>query len=693
MSQPPWIPPAGGGGNEDDASYRGAHSSSDEATTPAADDLWGGPGTPGPWSGGADQPWASSSSTDPWAGAKSAWTADPSDDSGPAFPVPGATPASAPDQPPTGAPAGPPAGRPADAAPTGAPQPWNGEPVPQVAGTPGYGPPSYGDPAGPSAGPAVGEPAFAAPPVQPNPVQAPGQAPFVPPVAPQQQFPPQQSASGPGGEPFRSVRSDAVPPAAGQPPAGQPPAGQPGAGHPHGQPGGPDQPTASPPQQFAPHQQAPQHPPTSAEVYTPAEAPPTPRPPQPELPESMSGLPQYADRLAPAPLPDASAPPAGGAEQGPPPGWGAPLEGAPPMGQQFPPQGQAGAPTGWPNPGQGPVHAAGGTPPPPVMPRPEDLLVNSRPRTLEKPATWGWRGRFSRMTGGMYKPKPSPAELADRQAKLNAQRGFSRPMTVVVIQPKGGAGKTPTTICVSSALGVRRGGYIVGWDNNETRGTLAVRTTNDDNQRTTAWDLLGRLDEFERSEARVGDLGYYMRAQGDAQFDALVSDDNPGNMAQIGEVEFKRIHGVLQRFYRMIIIDTGNNVRSTNWQAAVDHADQIVVVSTYQRDVGYSGSWVLDHLAQTGRDELARDAITVLTAAEPTVDDTVKTELVKHFGARTRAVVEVPYDPHIAEGGPIRWDELSEASKRAWTGVAAAITQTLYDRDQRQLTATGRPVG
>ena len=141
------------------------------------------------------------------------------------------------------------------------------------------------------------------------------------------------------------------------------------------------------------------------------------------------------------------------------------------------------------------------------------------------------------------------------------------------------------------------------------------------------WDLLSDLPAFERFDARVGDLSYYVRAQPDAHFDALVSDDNPGNMAQIGEEEFQRLHRVLQRFYRMIVVDTGNNVRSANWQAAVNAADLVVVVSTYQRDVGYSASWVLDHLAQTGREDLARNAVSILTAAEPTSDKEVRDQL------------------------------------------------------------------
>jgi MinD-like ATPase involved in chromosome partitioning or flagellar assembly len=333
-------------------------------------------------------------------------------------------------------------------------------------------------------------------------------------------------------------------------------------------------------------------------------------------------------------------------------------------------------------PGLQPPHAPG--PQPHEAPRPEDLLVPDRPSIADAPATWGWRGRINRLSAGTLKPKAKPAELGHRKAVLDIQHGFSRPMTVVVIQPKGGAGKTPTTIGLAAALGAHRGGYVVGWDDNETRGTLAVRTVNRDSQRTTVWDFLGALSSFERLDARVGDLGYYVRSQGEAYFDALVSDDHPGNMAQIGEEEFRRIHAVLQRFYRIIVIDTGNNVRSPNWQAAVNAADVVVIPSTYQRDVGYSGSWVLDHLLQTGREDLAEHAVTVLTAADPTTDAKVRHELQRHFGARTQDVVEIPFDEHIATGGPIHWANLDDQTRRAYTQLGAVVVSALVRRDLPQ---------
>jgi MinD-like ATPase involved in chromosome partitioning or flagellar assembly len=453
---------------------------------------------------------------------------------------------------------------------------------------------------------------------------------------------------------------------------------------------GPDQ-YVSPPPPPAEHYAAPQYyDPPSADVPAGAgmvppragarpPAPPADTHPTDEVPPAPPQQPAAAPPEYPAHYPAPNHHPGPSYPQQPQPG-------AP--GQTFWPQAAPAAPAPAARPAAAPPPAA---PPPPAAgapphesPRPEDLLVPDRPSISDAPATWGWRGRINKMSAGAIKPKAKPAELGHRKAVLDIQHGFSRPMTVVVIQPKGGAGKTPTTIGLAAALGAHRGGYVVGWDDNETRGTLAVRTVNRDSQRTTVWDFLGALPSFERLDARVGDLSYYVRSQGEAYFDALVSDDHPGNMAQIGEEEFRRIHAVLQRFYRIIVIDTGNNVRSPNWQAAVNAADVVVIPSTYQRDVGYSGSWVLDHLLQTGREDLAEHAVTVLTAADPTIDGKVRHELQRHFSARTQNVVEIPFDEHIATGGPIHWANLDDATRRAYTQLGAIVVSALVRRDLPQ---------
>ena len=431
----------------------------------------------------------------------------------------------------------------------------------------------------------------------------------------------------------------------------------------------PPRPDDTPPYGTAPFEPGPEPPPGS-ELPPRAEAMPRPEPsPRAQPTPRYEFSPPFQPIAPSAPPPPPFQPPA-------------PAEPPPPYGAEPPPYVPQ-PPYAAVPPAPPPVLA----PPPPPVPRPEDLLEPNQSPVGDQPASHGWRGRLNRGSLGLVKAKPGGDEVALRRAVAGIQRSFSRPMTVVVVQPKGGAGKTPTTICLAAAFGAHRGGYVVGWDDNETRGTLAVRVANPEDKRTTVWDLLGDLAAFERFDARVGDLGYYVRAQPDAHFDALVSDDNPANMAQIGEDEFHRLHRVLQRFYRLIVVDTGNNVRSPNWQAAVNAADVVVIVTTYQRDAGYSGSWVLDHLAQTGREELARNAVTVLTAADPTTDKSVRQQLIAHFAARTRAVAEIPYDQQLAHGGPIRWSELASRTRTAWTLAGATIIEALVEHDHKALAA------
>jgi len=313
-------------------------------------------------------------------------------------------------------------------------------------------------------------------------------------------------------------------------------------------------------------------------------------------------------------------------------------------------------------------------PPAPVPPlQPAGLLPRLRP-TATRP-TVGWQARVHAWTRGRITPAPSAAERRHRELVAAVQAPLTGPRLVVVVNPKGGAGKTPAVLAAAATWGAHRGS-VIAWDDNETRGTLGMRALADPRQPTVA-GLLADLDRFELPSARVGDLAGHLRPQGDARFDVLASDDDPARMAQFGAAEFTRVRHVLARFYAVTVVDTGNNVRAGNWQAAVDAADQLLVVSTYQRDSAVTASWTLDHLHATGRGQLADRAVTVLSAATPATDRRAKVELREHFTARTRAVVEVPYDPVIADGEHLDLTALRPATRDAWLTAAAALTEGL----------------
>jgi MinD-like ATPase involved in chromosome partitioning or flagellar assembly len=226
-------------------------------------------------------------------------------------------------------------------------------------------------------------------------------------------------------------------------------------------------------------------------------------------------------------------------------------------------------------------------------------------------------------------------------------------------------------------FGTVRGGGVCAWDNNETRGTLGIRGTRSQHHNTTR-ELLADLARFEDvTQSRIGDLGSYVRSQGDAHFDVLASDERADVTGQIHADDFRAVHALLERFYRVILVDTGNNMRAENWLAAADAADLLVVTSTVREDTGYSGLWMLDALQDAGYANLKYKTVTVLSDPSPSVDAKLAADLVDVYQQRTRAVYRVPYDPVLVSGSVVPYARLSERTKRSWLTACAGMASAL----------------
>src|SRR5690625_576836 len=95
----------------------------------------------------------------------------------------------------------------------------------------------------------------------------------------------------------------------------------------------------------------------------------------------------------------------------------------------------------------------------------------------------------------------------------------------------------------------------------------------------TVVDLLDVADsKFSTMESsRLGLLDAFLRQQGDSHFDVLASDNDPAKQLIVGSDEFKKIHEILSRYYRMILVDTGNNIRADHFHAALEEDDKMVI--------------------------------------------------------------------------------------------------------------------
>jgi cellulose biosynthesis protein BcsQ len=302
----------------------------------------------------------------------------------------------------------------------------------------------------------------------------------------------------------------------------------------------------------------------------------------------------------------------------------------------------------------------------------------------------GWRGGLRQLTG--WKIGPGPEEQARRDAIRRIQRDTSGPRTVVVANPKGGAGKTPATFLLCLTFAEHLGGYTLFLDNNEGRGTAAWRA-NQALHALTLTDLIGELDRFETDPSLgIHDLTPYVRA-GSMPFDLLAADETADEaMSALGQQgahasprrpklsaeDYLRVRQLARRFYRRIVVDTGNAVDAPNWTAAVANADQLVVPSLVRSDVLLSAAYLLDGLYKAGREDLARNAVVVLTDPTPGGDPDMLAHYTKRLGELTGPdrVFHTPYDRAL-EGGPIIPDRLSPRTRDVWTQITAAVADGL----------------
>ncbi|WP_139142838.1 hypothetical protein [Humibacillus sp. DSM 29435] len=273
---------------------------------------------------------------------------------------------------------------------------------------------------------------------------------------------------------------------------------------------------------------------------------------------------------------------------------------------------------------------------------------------------------------------PGSKELTERDRLERIGRPLHGRKTVMVINTKGGGGKTLVTLMLATYLGRHRSGSVLAWDNNETEGTLGMRAPSQPHHRTVV-DLLGALPQIaDDPGAGTSELAHWVREQRGIGFDVLASADDDEAMRIIGEDEFESLHTQLSRFYRMIVVDTGNNRLSPNWLAAAARADLLVFATSLKDDTSVVAAKNLDALVAMGRQDLVQNAVCVISHTSLRGTDLgagVHTR--EHFEKWVRTVVDIPYDPRLAPGLRLDPTKIGKRTHEACLELAASVVDGL----------------
>jgi MinD-like ATPase involved in chromosome partitioning or flagellar assembly len=290
----------------------------------------------------------------------------------------------------------------------------------------------------------------------------------------------------------------------------------------------------------------------------------------------------------------------------------------------------------------------------------DEVILRGRPDH----ATRGWR-RFLRVaTAGLAKPGPGQGERAERARLHRIRQPVDRPQRVAVASIKGGVGKTTVTSCLGLVLAEHRGDRVIALDANPDAGTLAERLTGESN--VTVRDLIRDLEKV----TSWTDLSRYLSLGGRLQ--VLASEQDPAASEAFSRDEYERVCAVLGRYFNVIITDSGTGLVHSAMEGTLALADSLIVVGAPTVDGASRASKTLDWLGAHAHGALVNAAVVVLSS-DRTSAEIDRSRIRQHFAARTRAVVEVPFDPHLATGGRIELGQLRPPTREAFYDLAALV--------------------
>jgi MinD-like ATPase involved in chromosome partitioning or flagellar assembly len=293
-----------------------------------------------------------------------------------------------------------------------------------------------------------------------------------------------------------------------------------------------------------------------------------------------------------------------------------------------------------------------------------DLLLPGKRATPDG----GWRRTVYRASGGLIHVGESVASMRRRdlidRVRTPVDGGHHR---VAVLSLKGGVGKTTVTVGLGSTLASLRGDRVIAVDGNPDRGTLSDKV-----RLQTSATIRDLLTERARVR-RYADVRAFT-SQASSRLEILASDRDPGVSVAFSADDYRAVVGVLEHFYSICLTDCGTGLLHSAMAGILELADQVVLVSSPSVDGARSASATLDWLEAHDYGDLVKGGVVVLSAIRRKSKSTVDlNRLEQHFAARCRAVVRVPYDPHLEEGAEVELEMLNEETADAYLTLAALV--------------------
>ena len=287
----------------------------------------------------------------------------------------------------------------------------------------------------------------------------------------------------------------------------------------------------------------------------------------------------------------------------------------------------------------------------------------------------GWRRAVYESSAHLVNPGPSAAEQQRAELERRLRTPISGSRRVVVMSRKGGVGKTTISLALGSTFALLRGDRVIAVDANPDAGNLAHRVAPPHDKNIT--DVLRDLDQI----TTYAMLRSYTSQAAESRLEVLASDDDPRIGMALNQEDYHRLVVLLDRFYNLILLDTGTGILDSANQGLLTEADQVVLVVRSGLDGGRAGALTLDWMDAHGFDDLVARAVVVVNAqrrggAPPDL-------MRRHFEKRCQHVVTVPWDGALEQGALTDMSSLRRATRDSLVDIAAAVADNFVQMGEQ----------
>ncbi|MEV4987907.1 MinD/ParA family ATP-binding protein [Pseudarthrobacter sp. LMD1-1-1.1] len=283
----------------------------------------------------------------------------------------------------------------------------------------------------------------------------------------------------------------------------------------------------------------------------------------------------------------------------------------------------------------------------------------------------GIRGALYKLTGGAWNLGPGPKQRQEDELGRRISRQLQGSYNTAILSLKGGIGKTSTTVGVGLTLAEYRGDAPCAIDANPDSGDLVERALGEgiyqQSSPRTITDLLENIESIDSLTA----LARYMHHAG--RLHLIAGEQDPEVSDSLTAEEYLRIRKLISGYYSVALTDCGTGVTHNAMSGILQSADNLVIAAGYAVSGAKRARSTLHWLASHGYEDLARNAIVVITDKDEVSSRVDKDAIEEHLAGICRELIAVPHDRGVADGDLVTLDVLKPETRRAYKEIAAAI--------------------